>query len=76
MKHTQRTTVQVDEVIALTCDVCKRRYEDPNEIQGFIHLKKTGSYGSIFGDGTLIECDLCQHCFKDRLGEFLVLKQQ
>ena len=76
MKHTHSTTVQIDEVIAVTCDVCKRRYEEPTEIQGFIHVKKTGSDGSIFGDGTLIECDLCQHCLKDHLGEFLILAPQ
>ena len=35
MKHTHSTTVQIDEVIAVTCDVCKRRYEEPTEIQGF-----------------------------------------
>lgn len=33
MKHTHRTTVQVNEVIAVTCDNCKHRFEDPNEIQ-------------------------------------------
>ena len=28
-------------------------------------------YGSIFGDGNLVEVDLCQHCLKLTLGQWL-----
>lgn len=27
-------------------------------------------YGSIFGDGIKIECDICQHCLKKLIGEY------
>lgn len=73
MKHTQQTTIQVEEVVAITCDACKTTYSDPIEMQGFFHLLKTCGYGSRFGDGTRIECDLCQHCLHTQLGAFLTI---
>ena len=54
-----------EEVIAYICDVCGKSY-DPNndifEVQEFHHIRFTGGYGSLFGDGERIECDICQHC--------------
>lgn len=66
--------IKVDEVVAISCDVCKKNYDDPIEIQAFHHLEKTGSYGFIFGDGALIQCDICQHCIKKLLENFLRVK--
>lgn len=53
--------------MAITCDACKTKYEDEFEIQAFVCIAKTGSYGNIFGDGVFIECDICQYCLKERL---------
>ena len=51
-------------LIALTCDKCKKEYdaEDWQEVQEFVHIDFGGGYGSVFGDGTHVECDICQHC--------------
>ncbi len=43
---------------------------DMFEIQEFHHIKFTGGYGSEFGDGDKVECDICQHCLKEMIGSF------
>jgi hypothetical protein len=55
----------------VTCDSCGRSFNDPIELQEFLFINRTAGYGSIFGDGTLIQCDLCQNCLKSKLGKFL-----
>jgi len=63
-------------IVAVECDVCGREFlEDSNsddvfEIQEFTHIKFTGGYGSIFGDGDVFELDICQHCLKEKLGVY------
>jgi len=52
----------------ISCDKCLKEYSYKNtldtlEIQEFIHIRDIGGYTSIFGDGTKIEYDICQHCF-------------
>lgn len=68
---TKKKIIEVEEFESIMCDICQTRYENPIEIQGCYQVRKTGSYGSIFGDGTTIECDICQHCLKERLGHYL-----
>lgn len=41
------------------------------ERQEMLNIKFRGGYGSIFGDCDLIECDLCQNCVKELLGEYI-----
>lgn len=57
----------------IKCDICKRDFEDLIEKQEFFTIKKTGSYGSIFGDGASIECNICQNCIKEKLGAYVRL---
>ena len=76
MKHTQKKSVQIDDLMAITCDHCDSYVDDPVEVQAFFHLAKAASYGSIFGDGASIECDLCQHCVKALLGGSLRIGAQ
>ena len=51
-----------------TCDICKTKYiyddntESIYEAQEFLHIRRYGGYGSVFGDGETVECDICQHC--------------
>ena len=55
----------VEEVLAYQCDKCKTWYdneEDWDDAQEFHRINFTGGYGSVFGDGTNVECDLCQKC--------------
>ena len=60
----------IEEPDAVICDVCKREYAaDDLETQEFHHVKFIGGYASVFGDGTQVECDICQHCLKKLIGE-------
>jgi hypothetical protein len=54
------------------CDKCHKVYDvdDVFEVQEFHHIRFTGGYASVFGDETTIECDLCQHCLKELIGDF------
>ena len=62
MKHITKHCIEIEEVISMTCDICQTKYDDSIEMQGFVSLQKTGSYGSIFGDGNFVECDICRAC--------------
>lgn len=78
----KKTVTQEKKItVSITCDVCKKTYntnaleayatEDIFELQEFTHIKSNGGYGSVFGDGDDIECDICQHCLKEKLGDFI-----
>jgi len=62
-------------LVLLTCDRCGRT-EEPDSLEGqeFLLYADRGGYGSIFGDGVDVACDLCQHCVKDVLGAWLAIK--
>ena len=63
----------------IECDVCGKKYKcdkDGNwtniyEVQEFTIISKQCGYGSIFGDGDIIECHICQHCLKNKLGQYI-----
>ena len=59
----------------VVCDVCKKEfaYNDPknNEIGEFLHIRFTGGWGSVFGDMGEFEMDICQHCLKEKLGQYI-----
>lgn len=76
MKHIATSTFTAEEVIAITCDICVQRFGDPSEMQAFLHIDKSAGYGSIFGDGTRIRCDICQTCLQEILGAYLKLEDQ
>ena len=76
MKEYTEINVTKSFVTSITCDVCKKTYfeellPDVVERQEMVSIKFTGGYGSIFGDGDTFELDICQHCFKEKLGEYL-----
>lgn len=53
-----------ESIVELTCDICKKVSTDFIDIQEAHYIKFQGGYGSIdeFGDGNVIECDICQEC--------------
>jgi hypothetical protein len=77
MINTNVQMESVEYIESYQCDVCKKTWEcegkieDQMEIQEFTHLKWTGGYGSVFGDGVPKELDICQHCLKEKLGEWI-----
>lgn len=58
-------------MVSITCDRCKRSYKNDMDIQEFLCHYNTGGYASVFGDGAVISLDLCQHCVKELLGDFI-----
>lgn len=62
----------------LKCDVCGKEYlrgngvevKDDLEIQEFLRVDFVGGYGSVFGDGVHVQCDICQKCLMELLGHF------
>jgi len=70
----EKRTVEENIPISMTCDVCKKEYNnktDAMEIQEFKCIQVNGGYGSVFGDGSVFELDICQHCLKKMLGEYM-----
>lgn len=66
----------VEKPISIECDICKTHFDfsdvkDQMDIQEFTHIDFVGGYGSRFGDGVHMRCDICQNCLKGVLGEFL-----
>lgn len=75
-KHFEDVVEKIEIPDALVCDVCKTKYHFANnqehmEIQEFVHIKTMGGYSSVFGDTVEIELDICQHCLKEKLGEYI-----
>jgi hypothetical protein len=54
------------------CDRCARKLaQDSVEFHERTSIAYEAGYGSVFGDGNFVECDLCQHCIKELLGPWL-----
>lgn len=61
---------------AKTCDRCGRHAKtavDDTEFHEFLSVDRLVGYGSIFGDGHRLKLDLCQHCMKDVLGQWITV---
>ena len=57
----------------IQCDSCNeiKTKNDAYEFQEYLPIRISGGYGSIFGDCSVWECDLCQRCVKKILGKYL-----
>lgn len=75
MKNYKKVRQTVSQVVSITCDVCKKDYDDVFDTQEFLSYNDTCGYGSVFGDMNRIEIDICQHCVKDLLGKYLRVYQ-
>lgn len=75
MKHTKKTTQEFEYVDRIECDKCHKVFDERDFIdwQEAVGINMTGGYGSVFGDGATISLDLCQNCFKELCGDFVVI---
>ena len=72
MQHFSK--VEIKSLSGKTCDRCDRSAElDDAEFQEFLSINRVVGFGSVFGDGELIQLDLCQHCVKDVLFQWVKL---
>ena len=56
-------------MIRYVCDICKKEITDEWEVQEMLHINHICGYGSIIGDGTVINIDICEKCFKQFLND-------
>ena len=58
-------------IVAIVCNVCKKKITDEMELQEVHHISFTGGYRSVFGDENYVAGEICQQCLKEKLGEYL-----
>lgn len=77
IKDMKKTIPAVPEtLISITCDCCKQEYNDIGEMQEFLsHNDTCGYYNKTFGDETKWSIDLCQHCVKLLLGQYIQIEE-
>lgn len=65
--------VEVEELVGITCDRCKTTFDakDYIETQEFHHINFSGGFGSVFGDGSIVEADICQKCLLELIKDFM-----
>lgn len=78
MQKTKTTAVDVKELVSVNCDRCRKSFsaDDTFEIQEFHHIEFTGGYGSVFGDGATVRCDICQHCLLVMIQKYMTTLRQ
>jgi hypothetical protein len=70
MKKFRKKMVQ--EISGFVCDRCGHEAKaHQGEAEEFVSIDRVGGYSSIFGDGNRISVDICQHCLKEVLREWL-----
>lgn len=69
---TIREVQEYEEVTKIICDRCGKNIgpDDIVEMQEFLEISFTGGYGSVFGDQSIVECDICQECLMELIGDF------
>lgn len=64
--------VTMEQAVAAVCDRCgSEMQKHSGEWEEQISIAFRGGYDSIFDDGNAVELDLCQHCVKEVLGQWL-----
>jgi len=71
-KETEITKVERIHTVSVICDVCKKEItpDDTYEWQEIHFVAFTGGFGSVFGDDTTVQCEICQHCLKKLIGQY------
>lgn len=71
MRRYELVEVKERRLVEHTCSICGRDLlDDPFEGQEAFTFSQSCGYGSVFGDGSEVYIDICQHCFKERFGEY------
>jgi hypothetical protein len=76
MKKFIKEKIEVLITESITCDVCKQTFEQKDVVnfQEMLSISFTGGFGSIFGDGAQVSCDICQKCLNNKLGDYIKVK--
>lgn len=70
------TTYESLTITAKACDRCHFYTEknDP-EFHEFLSIDRRAGFSSVFGDGNFLKLDLCQHCVKELLNQWLSISE-
>ena len=74
MRTYQTVTKRQNILQSIVCDRCKEEYlvdVDYTEVGEFLYIDFTGGYGSVFGDMNSVQADICQHCLKELINDFV-----
>ena len=76
MRHLKSKKQRVEYVDKIECDKCHKKFgeDDFIECQEYFSFRTICGYGSVFGDGAFVSIDLCQDCFKELCGKYVVIK--
>lgn len=64
----------INESAIVTCDRCGKDISQETDVfewQERFAIRFRGGYGSVFGDGAIVEADFCQGCIRESLGQYL-----
>lgn len=73
MKKYESVTKKTEMLTGVICDRCGNVINVEDDIFEFQEIHSiffVGGYGSVFGDGSTVQCDLCQNCLMDLIREF------
>jgi len=76
MIKTKTEMKEVEVIEKVLCDKCKKEIMDILEWQEMLHIDFVGGYSSVFGDGTRVQCNLCQYCLKELINNFYQKEEQ
>lgn len=76
MEIIKNETKIIEKIIGLQCDVCKIEFYELFKIQEFIRIKNIGGYGSIIGDSSVWEIDICEECFYKTFKDNIRIKNE
>lgn len=73
MRHYENKEITERVLTKLKCDICGMDITKSGSIeeQECINITGFGGYASVFGDGYEYQLDMCQHCFKEKLGQYV-----
>jgi len=75
MIHYRMEQVNREVFDSFECDKCHKLIDDDLGLQETQSFEFIGGYSSVFGDGIIVSCDLCQECVYDLINDFCVTRE-
>ncbi len=75
--ETEMVEVESRTIKSVICDKCGREFTDTLDLQEFHFIQFIGGYSSAFGDGSSVECQICQNCLYDMIKDiYRIIKEE
>lgn len=65
-----KQTQEIEIIDGFTCNKCGKTHTDVYEMQEMFRHKIAGGFGSVWGDGSVYDIVLCQHCAHELLQSY------